>query len=176
MSSHTGENARRPLRPASRGSAPRRALERAPRPEPMRWKASRSRNELPGIDVPRSEPGSGDRERARLSGSGPDAEKGRQRDPIDRASGEPKKRRSPFREDARAPNSEVERTEAGGRAVKRAAAGGWMTARWSGAGTWKDGGNTLLAGAGLEVERWRVYPRRPAGSLQRWCQYRVLVT
>ena len=82
---HTGENARRPLRPASRGSAPRRALARAPRPEPMRWKASRSRNELPGIDVPRSEPGSGGRERDRLSGSGPDAGKGRQRDPYRRS-------------------------------------------------------------------------------------------
>jgi hypothetical protein len=54
---------------------------------------------------------------------------------VDRASGEPKKRRSSpaGRESVRAA---VDRAEAGGRAVKHAAAGGRMTARWSGVDPW----------------------------------------
>jgi hypothetical protein len=50
---------------------------------------------------------------------------------VDRASGEPKKRRSSPAGARKRPGG-VDRAEAGGRAVKRAAAGGRMTARWSG--------------------------------------------
>lgn len=41
------------------------------------------------------------------------------------------------------------------RAVKHAAAGGRMTARWSGAAPGRSG-RAVFAGGGLEVERWRV--------------------
>lgn len=54
-----------------------------------------------------------------------------QRFAIDRAPGEPKTLRSPTRK-ARRRRRGVDRTEAGPRAVKRAAAGGRMTERWSG--------------------------------------------
>lgn len=54
------------------------------------------------------------------------------------------------------------------RAVKHGAVGGRMTARRSGA-VQRTKAATLRPEASLEVERWRVFPRRPAESLQRWC-------
>jgi hypothetical protein len=61
------------------------------------------------------------------------------------------------------------------RAVKHEAVGGRMTARWSGAVPGRTAA-TPRSEDDLEVERRRVFPRRPAGSLQRWCLIRVLVT
>jgi hypothetical protein len=61
---------------------------------------------------------------------------------VDRASGEPKKRRSSpaGRESVHAA---VDRAEAGEHTVKHAAAGGRMTARWSGVDPGRRGGNTF---------------------------------
>jgi len=137
--SHTGENARQLCRPASRDSALRRALERASGPVPYDGRHL-DRGTLPGIDVPSGGPRSSGREWFRSSGSGPGARKGVSEEIDRQRSGEPKKRRSSRPRDAkasrcssrRASASGVDRTEAGGRAVKHAAAGGRMTARWSG--------------------------------------------
>jgi hypothetical protein len=109
---------------------------------------------------------------------------------VDRASGEPKKRRSSHAGRVSV-QAAVDRTEAGGRAVKHAAAGGRMTARWSGAGPRTEGWQHLSPRGRSAWKRWAVVAARcprlcvtdaaglsaaPFGSLQRWCRYRVLVT
>lgn len=126
-------------RPASRDSALRRALARASNEVPYDGRHL-DRRKPRGIDVPRGGKRSGGREQYRSSGLPTDARKGVS-EAIDRQrSGEPKKRRSSCPRDAIASRRSFRRastaasigTEAGGRAVKRAAAGGRMTARWSG--------------------------------------------
>jgi hypothetical protein len=101
---------------------------------------------------------------------------------VDRASGEPKKRRSSpaGRESVHAA---VDRAEAGGRAVKHAAAGGRMTARWSGVdlrvGRWGFGSRKRALRPKPRTARWQhlSFPEIDLlVSLQRWCRYRVLVT
>jgi hypothetical protein len=72
--SHTGENARQLCRPASRDSAPRRALARASGPVPYDGRHL-DRGTAAGIDVPHGEPRSGGREWFRSSGSRPGARK-----------------------------------------------------------------------------------------------------
>jgi hypothetical protein len=130
--------------------------------------------ELPGIDVPRSEPGSGVRERDRLSASGPDAWKGRQRD---RSTEHPVSRKSPgalpagrasVQDGSRADRSRRARRQACSRwgpddrkVVRRRILDGW----WQHLPRGRPRSRTL---AGL--------PTASGGSLQRWCRYRVLVT
>jgi hypothetical protein len=90
-------------------------------------------------------------------------------------SGEPKKRRSPTAKRASAAAA-VDRTEAGARAVKHAAVGGRMTARWSGVELGWTRGNTDPPRDRPRSRTPWVYSQRPAGSLRRWCRQRVLVT
>jgi hypothetical protein len=191
--SHTDENARQLCRPASRDSALRRALERAPGAVLYDGRHL-DRGNAAGIDVPGGRPRSGGREWFRSSGSGPGARKGVSEEIDRQRSGEPKKRRSSRPRDAKASRSSsltraqsgVDRTEAGGRAVKRAAAGGRMTARWSGVeprtewaatpprfrarSAWRTFGRRSPKGAFYPDPSWtlRGDPRRPGGSLQRW--------
>jgi hypothetical protein len=130
VSSNTGENARKLRRPASRRSAPRRAPARVSGSVPcdgryLDHEASRLALTCPRRAVIR-------RSGAVPSpGSGPFVPGRYQRMSVDRASGEPKKRRCSPAGTRKRPGG-VDRAEAGGRAVKRAAAGGRMTARWSG--------------------------------------------
>lgn len=186
MSSHTGENARKLRRPASRRSAPRRAPARVSGSVPcdgryLDLEASRLALTCLRRAVIRrlgAAPSPGPRPAARSR---------YQRMSIDRASGEPKKRRSsPAR--ARKRPGDVDRAEAGGRAVKRAAAGGRMTARWSGVeprlARWPHLSSPRIdllgQRLGLRIASRRPSPqaptpdewacsRRMAGSLQRWC-------
>jgi len=134
VSSYTGENARQLRRPASRGSAPRRALARAPGPVPCDGR-DLDHCISAGVDAP-----AGSRDQA--VGKGP-ARRGVRQQPKERcqrcrSTGRPVGRKSPGALPVRRASAlrRVDRTEAGGRAVKHAAAGGRMTARWSGA-PWK---------------------------------------
>jgi hypothetical protein len=98
---------------------------------------------------------------------------------VDRASGEPKKRRSSpaWAQNVRAA---VDRAEAGRRAVKHAAAGGRMTARWSGvdlrSGRWGFGSRTRALRPKPRTARWQhpVFPEdRPRSTAQWACSPRL---
>jgi hypothetical protein len=109
--SHTGENARQLCRPASRDSALRRALARAPGAVPYDGRHL-DRGTAAGIDVPCDGTRSGGREWFRSPGSGPGARKGVS-EVIDRQrSGEPKKRRSSRPRDAKASRCSFRRASA----------------------------------------------------------------
>jgi hypothetical protein len=194
VSSYTDENARKLRRPASLRSAPRRAPARASGSVPcdgryLDLEASRLALTCPRrAEIRRLEA-------APSPGPGPAARRRYQRMSVDRASGEPKKRRS-SPAGTRKRSRGVDRAEAGGRAVKHAAAGGRMTARWSGVDlrVGRVATSLLPRGSACLVNVWgygsphgvlRPKPRRKAlwvrsrrlaGSLQRWCRYRVLVT
>jgi hypothetical protein len=192
VSTYTGENARKLRRPASRHSAPRRAPARVSGSVPcdgryLDLEASRLALTCPRRAVIRRSGA------APSPGPGPVAPSRYQRMSIDRASGEPKKRRSSPAGARKRPGG-VDRAEAGGRAVKRAAAGGRMTARWSGVDLrvgrwgfgprkralrpkprWRGGHTSPPEDRSRSQAQWAC-SRRLAGSLQRWCRYRVLVT
>jgi hypothetical protein len=116
VSSYTGENARKLRRPASRRSAPRRAPARVSGSVPcdgryLDLEASRLALTCPRRAVIRRSgaapsPGPGSFARSRY-----------QRSSVDKASGEPKKRRSSPAGARKRPGG-VDRAEAGGRAVK----------------------------------------------------------
>jgi hypothetical protein len=61
------------------------------------------------------------------------------------------------------------------RAVKRATAGGWMTARWSGVVLGRSG-SAARSGTICEVEGWRVFPQRSGERSPERMFRRVLVT
>jgi len=126
------------------------------------------------IDVPRPE-------RAHATGTGAHVPfqalmKGARGSCIDEAARQPTTLRQFYPAPARKRERGSRSARSRHRAVQHDAAGGWMTARWSGAVLGQRGGNAPDHEGGLEVERWRVFPRRSAGSLQRWCLSRVLVT
>jgi hypothetical protein len=190
--SHTDENARQLCRPASRDSALRRALERAPGPVPYDGRHL-DRGNAAGIDVPCGRPRSGGREWFRSPGSGPGARKGVSEEIDRQRSGEPKKRRSSRPRDASRPGARLDELRKRRRSDRSRRACRQACCRWRPddrevvrrRGTDGDGGNASLSvldlpgersGGGrrkvpstrIQAGRWRGDPRRPGGSLQRW--------
>jgi hypothetical protein len=146
-----------------RGSAPRRALARDAR---VAFSGGRhlGLEEAGGIDVPPMEPSPGDR---RTSCSGSHAASRPKREVSEGSTdGAAARLTRPQRSSlprARAMGGS-RRTRSRQRAVKRAAVGGRMTARWS--GVFLDVAETPSQ-EDLKGERRRVFPRRSAGSLRR---------
>jgi hypothetical protein len=172
--SYSGENVRHLRRPASRPRAPRQALARAPTAGSYDGRDF-DLEDTAGIDVPAAS-----RDQAAGSGTARGTMTSRPKRGLRGSrstghSGEPKKRRSPTAKRASAAAA-VDRTEAGARAVKHAAVGGRMTARWSGVELGWTRGNTDPPRDRPRSKTPWVYSQRPAGSLRRWCRQRVLVT
>jgi hypothetical protein len=174
VSSYTGENARKLRRPASRCSAPRWAPARALGSVPCDGRYFDLGTSCLALTCPRRAV-IRRLEMAPSQGPVPVARGGTR---GYRSTGRPVSRKSAgaLPQGAKA-SATVDRAEAGGRAVKHAAAGGRMTARWSGVEPRMERWQHLSSPEDRpgSQRQWACSPRL-AGSLQRWCRYRVLVT